>query len=134
MTQFYVVKKEIGLIFGSTTQNPNGQAHRLQPVGTVLELDSEAPNGNVWFFTPAPNRDRGKIDCGEVRNLVNDGTIVPLNQTVPEGKRFLIEDQQEYSLADMLVINEEDEEVVDWLNSANVGDIWPGIVTVTRIQ
>ena len=50
------------------------------------------------------------------------------------GKRFLVENELEYSVDDMLVINEGDEDVVDWLNRANVGDVWPGIVTVTRIQ
>ena len=50
------------------------------------------------------------------------------------GKRFLVENELEYSVEDMLIVNEGDEEVIDWLNSANVGDVWPGIVTVTRIQ
>lgn len=48
-------------------------------------------------------------------------------------KRFTV-DGQEYSLAEMLQANHEDEELCEWLYSANVGETFPAFVECTRIQ
>lgn len=45
----------------------------MQPGDVVLHV-SDAPNGNVWFLDSEGNR--GKIECGEVGNLVRRGAIV----------------------------------------------------------
>jgi hypothetical protein len=59
------------LWFGSTTRDPNGEPKALAP-GTLITLDSVAPNGNVWFHTP---EGRGKTESGSVENLLRGGLI-----------------------------------------------------------
>jgi hypothetical protein len=47
----------------------------LKP-GSIIHLDMEAPNGNVWFIDE--DGERGKIECGAVRNLTKDGHIMEM--------------------------------------------------------
>lgn len=118
-----------GIVYADRWIEEGGDYKRIAflPYDTLkLEIsDNNSP------LLPRIREDAAKYQPGQSLQVAGNCT---LTIGTKHEKRFLIEDQQEYSLADMLVINEEDEEVVDWLNSANVGDIWPGIVTVTRIQ
>jgi hypothetical protein len=72
--RIFTVMKEFYLGYGSHTRQLTPSTYKMQSVGTRLSLDGEAPNGNVWFIDQ--NGDRGKIECGEVKNLVADGRVV----------------------------------------------------------
>lgn len=69
----YLVEKSIHLGYDSHTQRPTSSRHKEIKPGAVLTLDSEAPNGNVWFFDE--DGERGKIECGAVSNLLKDGRV-----------------------------------------------------------
>lgn len=69
----FIVRKPITLGYGSNVHDPNPKRIREHEAGTVLTLDSESPNGNVWFIDP--DGERGKIEAGEVRNLTLDGRL-----------------------------------------------------------
>jgi hypothetical protein len=119
-----------GIVYADRWTEEGGDYKRIAflPYDTLkLEIsDKDSP------LLAQIRQDAAQYQVGQ--NLQIAGNCTLTIGTKCEGKRFLVENELEYSADDMLVINEEDEEVVDWLNSANVGDIWPGIVTVTRIQ
>lgn len=71
----YLVKNEITLGYGSHTRRPNPSRYKSIKPGALLTLDAEAANGAVWFIDE--DGERGKIDCGEVKNLIRDGRITP---------------------------------------------------------
>ena len=66
----------IRLGYGSNVHDPNPKRIVEHAAGTVLTLESESPSGNVWFRDPQGYR--GKIECGEVRNLTRDDRLVEL--------------------------------------------------------
>ena len=69
----YIVQKPITLGYDSHSRAPTPSRYKTHKEGSKLTLSSEAPNGNVWFFDES--KERGKIECGEVANLVNDGSV-----------------------------------------------------------
>ena len=71
--KIYVVRKSISLGYGSHVRNPNPNRIKIHEAGSILRLDSEAPNGNVWFIDS--DGERGKIECGSVANLTKNGLI-----------------------------------------------------------
>lgn len=72
----FIVLKPVTLGYGSHVRQPTPSRFVTQEKGTILSLDSEAPNGNVWFFDE--DGKRGKIECGEVANLTKDGRLVEI--------------------------------------------------------
>lgn len=82
----YIVNKQIVLGYDSHVHRPTSPRHKVIEPGAVLTLDSEAPNGNVWFIDE--DGERGKIECGSVSNLLRDGRVglhSPVNR--PRGPR-----------------------------------------------
>lgn len=75
MRKKFIVQKPITLGYGSHIHDPNCKSSKVHAVGTVLVLDAESFSGNVFFIDP--DGERGKIECGEVRNLLRDGRVVP---------------------------------------------------------
>ena len=73
MRQF-TVQKPISLGYDSHVHRQTPPRHKTLMPGSIIRLDDEAPNGNVWFIDE--DDERGKIQCGEVRNLTRDGRIV----------------------------------------------------------
>ena len=69
----YIVQKPITLGYGSHVRATTPTRYKVFQPGSVLSLASEAPNGNVWFIDDA--NERGKIECGEVANLLRDGRV-----------------------------------------------------------
>jgi len=72
----FIVQKPITLGYDSHTRQPTPTRYKRHEIGAVLMLDSEAPNGNVWFIDS--DKERGKIECGEVSNLTKNGRVVEL--------------------------------------------------------
>lgn len=70
----FELKVPLRLGYGSHVREPTPKRYKTHPPGTILQLDSEAPNGNVWFLDP--EGERGKIECGQVSNL--NGRVVEL--------------------------------------------------------
>ncbi len=70
----------VTLGYGSHVREPTPKQWRTMKIGELLTLDSEAPNGNVWFIDPQGNR--AKIECGQVSNLTKRGDVMEM----PEGK------------------------------------------------
>lgn len=69
MSRKFVCLEEITLGYDSHVRAPTPRRIKIHKPGTELTLSSEAPNGNVWFIDP--DGERGKIECGEVRNLTH---------------------------------------------------------------
>lgn len=69
----FIVQKPITLGYDSHVRAPTPSRYKTHQPGAVLTLDTEAPNGNVWFFDS--EKERGKIECGEVGNLIGDGRL-----------------------------------------------------------
>lgn len=63
---------------GSNVRCPTPTRYKTHQPGEILELSSEAPNGNVWFIDQ--DGERGKIECGQVSSLVRDGEVVALEE------------------------------------------------------
>jgi hypothetical protein len=76
--RLFEVVQPVFLGYGSHVRHTTPTRHKLMQPGTLLRLQSEAPNGNVWFLDP--DGERGKIECGEVRNLTRDGRVVERTQ------------------------------------------------------
>jgi hypothetical protein len=74
--RFKVLEKCLVLGYGSHARRPTPTSHIRWAAGSVVELDGEAPDGTVWFLDP--DGFRGKIDCGEVANLVRRGVLAEL--------------------------------------------------------
>jgi hypothetical protein len=53
--------------------------------------------------------------------------------TTDTSKRFFA-NGEEYTFDEMVEANAEDEEVIEWLSAAAVGDEWPGVADVRRLQ
>ena len=83
MRQF-TVQKAISLGYDSHVHRPTPPRRKALEQGSIIRLDSEAPNGNVWFIDE--DGERGKIQCGEVRNLTRDGRIVETPNAKLEGE------------------------------------------------
>jgi hypothetical protein len=64
----YKVISPIKLEYGGNTQNPNPTNIKVHEPGSILCLETEAPNGNVWFIDP--QGERGNTPAGCVGNLV----------------------------------------------------------------
>jgi hypothetical protein len=69
----FIVQQPIQLGYDSNVHNPNPKIYKTHKEGSVLLLSSEAPNGNVWFIDS--DGERGKIECGEVQNLIDRGVL-----------------------------------------------------------
>lgn len=69
----FIVQKPITLGYGSNVQQTTPTRNKQHQAGSILHLDMEAPNGNVWFFDA--DNERGKIECGELANLIKDGRV-----------------------------------------------------------
>lgn len=70
----YIVQKPLRLGYDSHVRAPTPTRYKTFQSGVTLRLDSQAPNGNVWFIDP--DGERGKIECGAVSNLLRDGDII----------------------------------------------------------
>lgn len=69
----YEVLTSVNLGYGSSVGNPNPTHYKEHKIGAILKLDSETPNGNVWFIDS--DGSRGRVQCGSVQNLINIGNI-----------------------------------------------------------
>lgn len=76
MKKYLVHKEPLTLGYDSHVHAPTPRRHKTHPVGTVLTLDCEAPNGNVWFIDE--DGERGKIACGSVENLIKRERLNPM--------------------------------------------------------
>lgn len=75
MRSEWVVTADMSIGIGSHSRNPNTTSLPI-PMGTILTWDTDAPNGNVWFYaTIDGEKYRGKIECGRITNLINSGKI-----------------------------------------------------------
>jgi len=73
----YTVLKPLRLGYDSTIHAPTPRRYKTMNPGDEILYQSTAPNGNVWFFDP--DGERGKIECGDVGNLVRGGSIILAN-------------------------------------------------------
>jgi hypothetical protein len=69
----YRVLTSISLGYDSDVRDPNAKRFKTFKKGDILKHDSDAPNGNVWFFDSSG--ERGKIECGSVMNRVKSGDL-----------------------------------------------------------
>lgn len=69
----YTALKSFQLGYGSTVRAPTPDRYKTVTPGDEVLHESTAPNGNVWFLDP--DGERGKIECGEVGNLIREGSI-----------------------------------------------------------
>jgi len=74
----FKVLKELKIGYGSHVHAPTPTHSKRHQPGTILHLQSEAFNGNVWFVDP--DGERGKIECGQVSNLTSNGRVVELSK------------------------------------------------------
>jgi len=75
------------LTIGSNTRNPNGTARITLNIGEKIVWDEDAPNGNVWFyFNYKGNKERGKIECGSIINLISPNRI----KLIDNGNGFVV--------------------------------------------
>lgn len=87
MREIYIVSTEIILGYGSTVHRLTPSSFKSFNQGDLLLHSSDAPNGTVWFFDK--DGDRGKIDSGEVGNLVRRGVLQASGiRFEGEGERF----------------------------------------------
>ena len=69
-----VTHKLLKIQVGSDIHNPTGGYLVAIPVGETISLEeSRGMSCNVWITWQGQ---RGKIECGEIRNLTKDGSIV----------------------------------------------------------
>jgi hypothetical protein len=67
------ILKAISIQVGSDIHNPTGGHVVSIPTGEIVSLEeSRGMSCNVWITW---QRQRGKIECGEIRNLTRDGRI-----------------------------------------------------------
>lgn len=71
----YKVLKPMDLGYGSHTRCYVRNWKTIEP-GTIVMLDSVAPNGNVWFIDDEGKR--GKIEAGCITNLERRGVVVKI--------------------------------------------------------
>ena len=76
MIRQFIVLTELRLGYGSHTRCLTPAYYKLHEAGVILLLDSETPDGTVWFIDP--DGFRGKTDSGEAKNLVKSGTLKEL--------------------------------------------------------
>jgi hypothetical protein len=68
-----VTQNPLTIQVGSDVRNPTGGHFVAIPVGETISLeDSRGMSCNVWITWQGQ---RGKIECGEIRNLTRDGRI-----------------------------------------------------------
>ena len=77
----YTVLKPFRLGYGSDVRSPTPKRYKTMKPGDEILYQSTAPNGNVWFSDP--DGERGKIECGQLSNLVDRGDIILTNN--PKG-------------------------------------------------
>ena len=67
------ILKSISIQVGSDIHNPSGGRIAAIPVGEIVGIeDSRGMSCNVWITWEGQ---RGKIECGEIRNLTRNGRI-----------------------------------------------------------
>ena len=67
------ILKPLSIQVGSDIHNPTGGRLVELPVGEVVTMqDSVGTSCNVWLTWQGQ---RGKIECGEIRNLTRDGRV-----------------------------------------------------------
>jgi len=68
-----ITQKPLKIQVGSDIHNPTGGHFVPIPTGETISLeDSRGMSCNVWITWQGQ---RGKIECGEIRNLTRDGSI-----------------------------------------------------------
>jgi len=68
-----VTPKPLKIQVGSDIHNPTGGRIVSIPTGETISLEaSRGLSSNVWITWQGQ---RGKIECGEARNLTRDGSI-----------------------------------------------------------
>ena len=78
--------KDMSIGIGSHTRNPNSTSLPI-PKGTILIWDEDSASGNVWFYVTIDGvSHRGKIECGQITNLIKDGRI----ELFDNGNRFVV--------------------------------------------
>lgn len=83
MKSIYIVLTDITLGYGSTIHSLTPRTFKTFAAGDLLLHASDAPDGTVWFFDKSG--DRGKIDSGEVQNLVRSGVLQASGTMFPGG-------------------------------------------------
>jgi hypothetical protein len=69
-----ITHKPFKIQVGSDIHNPTGGRIVSIPPGETISLeDSRGSSCSVWITWQGQ---RGKIECGEIRNLTRDGSIV----------------------------------------------------------
>lgn len=71
----YKVLKRMDLAYGSHTRSSVCHYKTIEP-GTIVTLDSVAPNGNAWFIDHEGKR--GKIEAGCITNLERRNIVVEI--------------------------------------------------------
>jgi hypothetical protein len=67
------ILKPLSMQVGSDIHNPSGGRLIQLPVGGVVSIeDSRSMSCNVWVTWQG---ERGKIECGEIRNLTANGRV-----------------------------------------------------------
>jgi hypothetical protein len=67
------ILKPLSMQVGSDIYNPSGGYFVALPVGEVVSIeDSRGMSCNVWVTWQGQ---RGKMDCGEIRNLTRDARV-----------------------------------------------------------
>ena len=72
--EYVTVGKAMNLFFGATTRSPATHFYTYHP-GYLLQYQSTAPNGMVWFIDVKRN-ERGYTESGDTKNLLKDGRIL----------------------------------------------------------
>ena len=68
-----ITHKPLKIQVGSDINNPTGGHIVSIPTGEIISLEeSRGMSCNVWITWQGQ---RGKIECGEIRNLTRDGRI-----------------------------------------------------------
>ena len=71
-----IILKPLRITVGSHTQNLNGTGTITIPAWAIVAAeDSRGDSCNVWITYEGT---RGKIECGEIRNLLKDGRAKPV--------------------------------------------------------
>lgn len=71
------VQKPFHIVTGSHVHNLGGTGLRKLLVGEIIEAqDTISMSSNVWITTA--DGERGKIECGSYKNLIEDGIARPV--------------------------------------------------------
>jgi hypothetical protein len=71
-----IVKSPFAIITGSHIHNLGGTGIRKLVVDEIIDVEESCGMScSVWITTK--DNIRGKIECGEIKNLINSGRAIP---------------------------------------------------------